>query len=183
MKRIKFKKMLSAFLAVTMIMTTFLSTTAFATTETETNSLTFENKELTHDSTLSYEPSQIGGENAYKVTANNQGKVYVKAPLTGKSTFTFSVFIPETSSNKLHNFGEFAIRIKPDTIEPESLDGHTNGYIKYMSSSDYPDNLKLVFGQWKTFTVDISSFSSKCTEFSFVIAKGNTIYFKDITLK
>ena len=152
-------------------------------TETETNSLTFENKELTHDSTLSYELSQIGGENAYKVTANNQGKVYVKAPLTGKSTFTFSVFIPETSSNKLHNFGEFAIRIKPDTIEPESLDGHTNGYIKYMSSSDYPDNLKLVFGQWKTFTVDISSFSSKCTEFSFVIAKGNTIYFKDITLK
>lgn len=40
MKRIKFKKMLSAFLAVTMIMTTFLSTTAFATTETETNSET-----------------------------------------------------------------------------------------------------------------------------------------------
>lgn len=146
-----------------------------------TDPLTFESGDLTKDSQMVIEETQIGGKDAYSVTATSQGKVYVKASLKGKSTFTFSVFVPETSTTKLNNFGEFAIRVKPD--EPEYIDGHSNGYIKYMSSPDYPDNLRIDFGVWRTYTVDISQFGDNCTEFSFVIAKGNTIYLRDIIIK
>ncbi|MBQ8394242.1 MAG: metallophosphoesterase [Clostridia bacterium] len=119
--------------------------------------------------------------NAYKVTANDQGKLYVNtALLKGKTTFTFTVYVPETSTVKLGGLGEFAIRVKPDGDEP-SLDGSADGYIDYDSSAT-DDALKLEFGVWKTFTVDITGLDATCTEFAFVIAKGNEIYLRDVAV-
>ncbi len=34
------------------------------------------------------------------------------------------------------------------------------------------DNRKIVFGQWKTYETDVSSFGSSCTEFSIILANG-----------
>ena len=122
---------------------------------------------------------------AYKVYAESQGKVYVDTGLLkNKNTFTFTVFVPSSSKNKLQLYGEFAIRTKPNDIEPAgpSGDGNVQGYIDYNSSSSNA-NYKIVYDTWQTFTVDISSFGEGCTEFSFVIAKGNTIYLRDIVIE
>ena len=83
----------------------------------------------------------------------------------GKSTFTFSVFVPE-GNTKLQGYGETAIRCK-STFD---------GYIDFNSSGA---TNTIVPGTWQTFTVDISSYS-EYTEFAFVIPKGNTVYFTDM---
>ena len=119
--------------------------------------------------------------NAYKVTANAQGKLYVNtALLKGKTTFTFTVYMPSTSSAKLGGLGQFAIRTKPNDAEP-SIDGETDGFIDYDTDSTL-DSLKLKYDEWQTFTVDISKFQESCTEFAFVIAQGNTIYLRDLAV-
>ncbi len=119
--------------------------------------------------------------NAYAVTANAQGKLYVNTGLLkGKSTLSFTVYLPSTATALLGGYGEFAVRIKPNDKEP-SIDGKTDGYIKYETKTTNPA-LQLKFDEWQTFTIDISNFGDACTEFSFVIAKGNTIYFRDITI-
>ena len=71
-------------------------------------------------------------------------------------------------------YGEFAIRVKPNNIEPD-IDGSTEGYIKH-SFTQSIENLKINFDEWCTYTVDISAFETSCIEFSFVIPAGNTIY-------
>ena len=117
--------------------------------------------------------------NAYMVTANSQGKLYVNtALLKGKKTFTFTVYLPSTSIEKLQGYGEFAIRVKPNESEP-SLDGKADGYIDFNSSASDPA-LRLEFGKWQTFTVDITGLDSTCTEFAFNIATGNILYVKDL---
>ncbi len=119
--------------------------------------------------------------NAYEVVAISQGKMYVNvALLKGKTTFTFSVYVPETSTAKLGGYGEFAIRVKPNGDEPV-LDGKVDGYIDFNSSATI-EELKLEFGVWKTYTVDITGLDATCTEFAFVIAASNVLYFKDVTL-
>ena len=144
--------------------------------------LSFDSGELSHDSALSVTTDLADGKRAYAVTANTQGKVFVSpALLANKSTFTFSVFLPETATNKLSGYGEFAIRTKPNNIEP-NIDGDINGYIDYDSASAI-ESLKLCHGEWKTYTIDISAFGTGCTEFSFVVAKGNTIYLKDLKIQ
>ena len=119
--------------------------------------------------------------NAYKVTANAQGKLYVNtALLKGKTTFTFTVYMPSTSSAKLGGLGQFAIRTKPNDAEP-SIDGKADGFIDYDTESTL-DSLKLKYDEWQTFTVDISKFQESCTEFAFVIAQGNTIYLRELAI-
>jgi metallophosphoesterase superfamily enzyme len=121
--------------------------------------------------------------NAYKVVGNSQGKVFVNTELLkNKSTFTFTVYVPSTSKVKLGGLGEFSIRTKPNEIEPEGDGGSYIGYIDYNSTPHSPD-YKIVFDTWQTFTVDISTFGEKCTEFAFVIAAGNTIYLRDIVIE
>lgn len=119
--------------------------------------------------------------NAYAVTANNQGKLYVNTNLLrGKTTFTFTVYMPSTATAKLGGYGQFAIRTKPNDAEP-NIDGSIDGYIDYDTSSTV-DSLTLKYDEWQTFTVDISQNADVYTEFAFVIAKGNTIYLKDISV-
>ena len=139
--------------------------------------------DLTLQSGISMKGIQFDTEtSAYRVRANNQGKVYVNTELLkNKSTFTFSVYIPATSTAKIGGYGEFAIRTKPNQIEPDG-DGTVSGYINYNSSSKL-EEYKIVFDTWQTFTVDISAFGENCTEFAFVIAQGNTIYLRDMVIK
>ena len=99
--------------------------------------------------------------------------------LKDKNTFTFTVFLPEESTARLAGLGEFAIRIEPNDLEP-SLDGSTDGYIKYDSQSS-AEQLKIIHGIWRTFEVDISKLVD-CTEFAFVIAKTNVMYIKDVVI-
>ncbi len=134
---------------------------------------------LSSESGVMVQGVEFNGVNAYKCTANSQGKVYIDSTiLSNKETFTFSVFIPQSSSEKLLGYGEFAIRTKPNEIDPI---GAVTGYIEYNSSAT-EENLKLEFDKWQTFTVDISGFGDRCTEFAFVIATGNVIYIKDMAV-
>ena len=140
------------------------------------------------DVTLESGISMVGVEfdeniNAFEVVAANQGKVKINVGLLkNKSTFTFTVYVPSTSNVKLGGLGEFAVRTKPNDIEPEGDGGDYIGYIDY-NSTPHDEDYKIVFDTWQTFTVDISNFGEKCTEFAFVIAKGNTIYLRDIVIK
>ena len=121
--------------------------------------------------------------NAYKVEAANQGKVKINVELLkNKSSFTFTVYVPSTSTEKLGGLGEFSIRIKPNEIEPEGDGGSYIGYIDY-NSTPHSEDYKIVFDSWQTFTVDISDFGEKCTEFAFVIANGNTVYLRDMVIE
>lgn len=128
--------------------------------------------------------------NAYAVTANSQGKVYVNtALLTGKTTFTFSVYI-EAEYTCLAGQGPFSIRVKPDDGRIENIPGclfdGTKQYISYrVGDAAKADEVRLQTGMWQTFTVDITDITNKetaCSEFAFIIAAGNTIYLKDIAL-
>lgn len=105
--------------------------------------------------------------NAYKATATEQGKVYIDPSLVAnKSTITFTVYVTE-----ILNSTAFMVRIKPNELTDKSV-----GYIYYT-----PSTVKL--GTWQTFTVDISHFGTACTEFSFIIPAGQTVWFRNITVK
>ena len=140
--------------------------------------------DLTADGAISLVAVELdGGITAYEATAISQGKVYIKtALLQNKSSFTFSVLVPAESSAKLGGLGEFAIRVKPNDLEPEGDGGTYIGYIDYDSSSSI-EGYTIKFDTWQTFTVDISNFGESCTEFAFVIAKGNKIYLKDLAIE
>ena len=74
------------------------------------------------------------GTSAYEVYTNGNKKLYMKAAkVKDKSTVTFTVLVPSTSTNKFPGYGEFSIRIKPNDIEPD-FDGNVDGYITYSSS-------------------------------------------------
>ncbi len=93
--------------------------------------------------------------------------------LANKNKITFSVFMPETSTAKLQGYGEFSIRVKPNSL--------VGGYITFVSDS-IDEARKIVFGEWKTYEVDVSAYGSECSEFSIVLAKGNVMYLKDVTI-
>lgn len=108
-----------------------------------------------------------GNVNAYKATATAQGKVYIDPSLVAnKSTITFTVYVSE-----ILNDTAFMVRIKPNELTEESV-----GHIYYTPST-------VALGTWQTFTVDISHFGDACTEFSFIIPVGQTVWFRDITVK
>ena len=138
--------------------------------------------DLTKESVINVSADTIAGENAWKCEAVQQGKVFInKELLKNKSKVTFSVYLPASSNITLGGLGEMAIRVKPNDLEPV-IDGVTDGYIHYDTDSNNT-LLKLVYGEWKTYTIDISGFGESCTELSFVIAKGNTIYLKDLMIE
>jgi len=141
-------------------------------------------KDLTVDGTVSLSAVELdGGVIAYEATAVLQGKIYVNTELLkNKSSFSFTVYVPSSSSARLGGLGEFAIRVKPNDLEPEGDGGTYIGYIDYNSSSSVED-YTIKFDTWQTFTVDISNFGESCTEFAFVIAKGNKIYLKDLVIE
>lgn len=129
---------------------------------------------LSVESGLAAEAVEFGGVNAYKITASNQGKIMITPSiLANKNKITFSVFMPETSTAKLQGYGEFSIRVKPNSL--------VGGYITFVSDST-DEAGKIVFGEWKTFEVDVSAYGSECSEFSIILAKGNVMYLKDVTI-
>ena len=83
--------------------------------------------------------------------------------------------MPETSTAKLSGYGEFSVRVKPNSLV-------NGGYILF-SSDLTDDNRKIVFGQWKTYETDVSSFGSSCTEFSIILAKGNVMYLRNVVIE
>ena len=126
--------------------------------------------------------------NAYKLVAASQGKALINTELMrDKTTFTFSVFVPTTSTAKLSGMGPFSIRVKPDNGAVANITGgwidtgdRNKQYIIYNDKQlSRPTNL-ISFGTWQTLTVDISGIAADCSEFAFIIAAGNTIYLKDL---
>ena len=59
-------------------------------------------------------------------------------------------------------------------------DGKDNGCIDYASNATN-DALRLEFGEWQTFTVNIEGLGEVCTEFALVIPAGNVVYIKDLS--
>lgn len=45
------------------------------------------------------------------------------------------------------------------------------------------DNRKIVFGEWKTYEVDVSAYGSECSEFSIILAKGNVMYLRNVVIE
>lgn len=128
----------------------------------------------------------FNGVNCYEVTANSQGKLYVNPnELRGKTTFSFSIYVPSTSTANLAGQGTFSIRLKPDDGSACNIPGaFSDGgkwYIKYSDTSSYPET-KLVRDAWQTITVDITNIADTCTEFAWVIAASNVLYIKDVTI-
>jgi len=150
------------------------------------NGLGFKNGDLTHENGLTIYEETFEGENAHKIVVTTQGKVFINANLLrGKSTLTFSIYVPENSPC-LAGMGPFALRIKPDSSDlPNSVPGISKPggkyYIQY-KTTDSAISVKLTEGTWQTFSVDISAISEICTELSFLIPTGSTVYLKDISL-
>ena len=106
--------------------------------------------------------------NAHKATASSQGKVFIdEALLANKSTITFTVYVSETVPA---NTTVFMVRIKPNDLTEDG-----KGHIYYT-----PNMVEV--GTWQTFTIDVSEFGTACTEFSFIIPEGQTVWFRDITI-
>ena len=83
--------------------------------------------------------------------------------------------MPETSTAKLSGYGEFSVRVKPNSLV-------NGGYILF-SSDLADDKRKIVFGRWKTYEIDVSSFGSSCTEFSIIVAKTNVVYLRNVAIE
>ena len=126
--------------------------------------------------------------NAWKVTAGGQGKLYINTSLLkGKTTLTFSLYIENALGSGA--LDPFSLRVKPDN---DSIAGLPGAAIDSNSKKQYiqfkvgdkadADAVRLQLGVWQTFTVDISKFADVCTELSFNIYTGNTLYLKDIAL-
>ena len=138
------------------------------------------------DGAVYAEAVEFDGTTAYQVTAGSQGKLYINtALLSGKTKFTFTLYIDSCTGTGVLN--PFAIRVKPDNGAVANIPGgyvdSGNGdkqYIRFRENAE--DAVKIVLGQWKTYTVDISAIANGCTEFSFNIAKGNVLYLKDVAL-
>ena len=122
--------------------------------------------------------------NAYKVTSseNYQNKLYVNtALLKGKSTVTFSILVDSKAyTSDGSSTAEYMLRIKP-TQTAETLPGISGNYVSYDTNAD--GDLKVVLGEWKTITIDITPFADVCTEFSILISGGNNaIWVKDFAI-
>ena len=133
--------------------------------------------DLSAESALTVEAVNYSGVNAYKVTANSQGKIFVNANLLkNKKTISFALYVPATSTAKLQlkPAGEVSVRVKPNALAGD-------GYI-IMSSAHTDEKLKIPFDEWKTYTFDISSYGETCTEFSIIVAKTNVVYLKDFVI-
>lgn len=131
---------------------------------------------LSAESGIKVEAVEYDGVNAYKITANEQGKIIISAGLlANKSKVSFSIFMPETSTAKLSGYGEFSVRVKPNSLV-------NGGYILF-SSDLTDDNRKIVFGEWKTYEVDVSAYGSECSEFSIILAKGNVMYLRNVVIE
>lgn len=126
--------------------------------------------------------------NAWKVTAGGQGKLYINTSLMrGKTTFTFTLYMGNAVGQ--HELNPFALRVKPDDGSGAGIAGMFESgtskkqYIRYqVGDAAEADEVRLELGVWKTYTVDITDIAEGCTEFSFNIATGNTLYLKDITI-
>ena len=140
---------------------------------------------LTADGNLAVARVAFEGHNSYEVTALGQGKFYVAASLlANKSTFKFTVYVPSTSTALLGGYGEFAIRVKANNLEPV-IDSKTDGYIKFMTKANKSDvlpELEIIYDQWVTYTIDISGLGSACTEWAILVAAKNVIYLRDIEI-
>ena len=147
---------------------------------------TTEASEMWGDANLVISRVTFEGYNTYKVDAEGQGKFYVnKSLLKNKSTITFTIYVPSTSSALLGGYGEFAIRVKPNEKEPV-IDSAIDGYIKFMSKknkSDVLPELEIKYDEWVTYTIDISALGEACTEWAFLFAKGNVVYIRDIIIE
>ena len=73
----------------------------------------------------------------------------------------------------------FILRLKPDGAFMDITDDQKHTYYQI---NDSDENERVILGTWQTFTIDISSLGDKCTEFSFIIPAGGTVYFRDITI-
>ena len=123
--------------------------------------------------------------NAHKVEATSQGKLYVNTQLLrGKTTLSFTIYVPSSSTANLAGMGAFAIRIKPDDEVTATLPNVTNASGKYyiIYKTTYSDPVKLEYDVWKTYTIDISNIAATCTEFSFLVAAGNVVWLRDVTV-
>lgn len=141
--------------------------------------LGFTDGSLSNDSYIGVATETIGNALAYKFTANSQGKVYINTDLVAnKSTFTFDVYVPSTSTATLGgNCGDFAIRAKPNDLAPEC----GPGYFAFFESNSNTAR-SFTYDEWTTLTVDISGFGTSCTEFAFVIPTSNVIYVKNMQI-
>lgn len=151
-------------------------------TEIKVNGLQVSTGNLYPAADMQVETVKLNGVNAYKLTPTTRCKFYVNTELIkNKNVFKFSTFLPESSTSLcVKSQGEFALRVKPNNIEPV-IDGTTDGYIIFSSKSTN-DKVNFVHGEWKTFEIDISSLSTSCTEFAFDFA-DNVIYLKDIVIE
>ena len=126
--------------------------------------------------------------NAYQLVATAQGKILINpAILKGKASVSFSIFVPE-GSKIINNWGAFVLRFKVSSDNgsiaqlPGAYNDATNKYYQIYKESETNEAIKITEGEWKTYTVDISGFANECTEFAFLIASGNTLYLKDVTV-
>lgn len=146
---------------------------------------TTESSDMWADGNLSIERVTFDGHNSYKVTAVGQGKFFVnKKYLKNKNTFSFTIYVPSTSTALLGGYGEFAIRVKPNDKEP-TIDSATDGYIKFMSKKNKPDvlpGLEIIFDQWVTYNIDVSSLGESCTEWALLFPAGNVAYVRDVVV-
>lgn len=151
-------------------------------TEIKVNGLQVSTGNLYPAADMQVETVKLNGVNAYKLTPTTRCKFYVNTELIkNKNVFKFSTFLPESSTSLcVKSQGEFALRVKPNNIEPV-IDGTTDGYIIFRSKSTN-DKVNFVHGEWKTFEIDISSLGTSCTEFAFDFA-DNVIYLKDIVIE
>ena len=151
--------------------------------EIKVNGLQLDTGDLYPAVAMKVEAVELNGVNAYKLTPSERSKFYVNVDLLkNKSVFKFSAFLPKESTDMciLNGRGEFALRVKPNEIEP-NIDGTTNGYIVFSSKSTN-EKVNFVHGEWKSFEIDISSLGTRCTEFAFDF-ETNIIYLKDITIE
>lgn len=137
-------------------------------------------------STINVTADAIDGYNAWKVECASQSKVYVQTSLLeGKSTFSFSAYVPSTSTNtmQLTDYPIFAIRVKTSANSRPEFGNCIDGHICYSTTTS--DATRLVTpGTWQTFTVDLTELdTSDCTEFAFYVGTGNTIYIKDVVIE
>lgn len=120
------------------------------------------------------------GIRAYEVKANQQGKLYLDTSLLKDSTSVeFYYCVSADSTNRMDGNGEFAIFL--DGVVEPNIDGTVDGYIRFDSNASV-EEVKVEKGKWRRFTIDISEFENKCTEFSFVIPKNNTLFIRDISV-
>ena len=106
--------------------------------------------------------------NGYEIYSESQGKIFFDTTLAAQyNYFTFTALVPVDSANT--GTTEFYLRVKPEN----NLDGSDGKYIYFTTS-------KIPRGEWKTFTVDISSIDETCTEFSIMFASTSTTWLRDI---